>query len=158
MNISPVLLLNTILLFAGTALAQMQSLGPRDTFSSVKLSAREIQEVIAAVEASAYDTPESWTKELRVRRVDLGTNPGLVAQGTSLLCGGTGNCQVFVLRKLNGKWVSLFGLDQAPIAESFQFGPGVSNGIKDLTIAANSSAEARQHVRYRFDGKLYRAK
>ena len=37
-------------------------------------------------------------------------------------------------------------------------GPGVTNGIKDFTIATNSSADARQHATYRFDGKLYRAK
>jgi hypothetical protein len=151
-------LLLSALVLVGTlpAAPQMQSLGPKDTFAAAKLSADETKQIIAAVEESAYDTPDSWIKELRVRRVDLGASPGLVLQGTSLLCGGTGNCQVFVLRKANSKWVSLFGTDQAPMAESFQFGPGTTNGIKNFTITAHSSAEAATRTTYKFDGKLYR--
>jgi len=140
------------------SVAQMQSLGSRDTFAAAKLSAREAQEVIDAVEISAYDTPDFWKKELRVKRVDLGSYPGLVVQGSNLLCGATGNCQLWIFRKAGGKWLSMFGSDQAPIAEGFQLGPARSQGVKDLAIAANSSAEASQRVTYKFDGKQYRAK
>lgn len=145
------------LILAGPPAPQMQSLGPKDTWAAAKLSAAEIKEITSEVEQSASDTPDSWEKELLVRRIDLGNGPGIVAQGTSLLCGGTGNCQVFVLRKTNGKWVSLFGSNDAPIAESFQFGPGVTHGIKDLTISMNSSAETSARTMYKFDGTLYRA-
>jgi hypothetical protein len=81
-----------------------------------------------------------------------------VLQGTNLLCGGTGNCQLFVFRKANDKWVSLFGGDQAPLAESFQLGPTVTRGIKDLTVVTNTSAVTSQRVNYKFDGKIYQPK
>ena len=109
------------------------------------------------MEQSAYDTPDSWEKELRVRRVDLGSGPGVVLRGTALLCGATGNCQIWVFRKMDGRWVSLFG-NEAPVAEGFQLGPNVTNGIKDLTISANVSADAGGRTTYRFDGKGYRTK
>lgn len=41
-------------------------------------------------------------------------------------------------------------------AESFQFGPGVTHGIKDLAISSNSSAEAGKHTVYAFDGEVYK--
>jgi hypothetical protein len=158
MNISAVVLFTTVLLFAKPALTQMQSLGPKDTFNSVGLSAKEGQQIVAEVEQSAYDTPDDWKKELRVRRADLGNNSGMVVQGSKLLCGGTGNCQTWVFRKADNKWVSLFPNDRVPMAESFRLGPGVTDGIKDFTIVANSGAEAGQTVTYKFDGKSYRAK
>jgi hypothetical protein len=46
--------------------------------------------------------------------------------------------------------------DQAPIAEGFQLGPNLANGIEDLTITANSSAEAQARATYKFDGRFYR--
>ncbi len=113
---------------------------------------------MAGLEQSAYDTPDSWTKEVRIRKIDLGEAPGIVAQGTNLLCGGTGNCQTWVFRKADNKWISLFGNDQAPLAESFQLGPSITNGIRDFTIVTNSSAKKSQRVTYKFDGKLYRAR
>lgn len=155
MRIAGLMVSGAILFFACPAFAQMQSLGPKDTWAAAKLSAEEAEQVIAAVEQSAFDTPESWEKELLVRRVDLGNGPGIVARGTRLLCGATANCQIFVLRKVNGKWASLFGGTDAPVAEGFQFGPGLTHGIKDLTISANLSAEASKHTVYAFDGEVY---
>src|SRR5438874_12988101 len=81
--------------------------GADDTLQAAHLSRSEIQQIIAAVEANAFDTPASWTDELRAARVDLGSEPGLVVRGSHLLCGATGNCQVFVLRKLQDRGVSL---------------------------------------------------
>jgi hypothetical protein len=158
MNISAVLLFSTVLFFAKPAVTQVHSLGPKDSFNSVGLSAKEVQEIVEEVEQSAYDTPDEWKKELRARRVDLGNNPGMMVQGSKLLCGGTGNCQTWVFRKADNKWVSLFPNDLVPIAESFRLGPGITYGIKDFTIVTNSSAEAGQTVTYMFDGKFYRAK
>ena len=80
---------------------------------------------------------------------------GLVVQGTKLLCGGTGNCQFWVLRKVAGKWTSLLATEQAPIAEGFSLGPTVTHGVKDLTLVANQSAEISHRVLYKFDGKAY---
>jgi hypothetical protein len=154
----PALAFSAILLCSNPALPQAQSLGPKDTFAAAKLSANEEREIVAGLEQSAYDTPESWTKEVRIKRIDLGEGPGIVVQGTNLLCGGTGNCQTWVFRKANHRWVSLFGNDQAPLAESFQLGPATTNGIRDFTIVTNSSAKTSQRVTYKFDGRLYRAR
>ena len=145
-----------IFLFATAVIGQMQTIGIGETFAVAKLSAKEIGEIITAIEPSAFDTPDSWQKELRVRRVDLGARPGIVVRGTRLLCGATGNCQIWVFRKVNGKWVSLFEGD-APLAEGFQLGPTSTNGIKDFSIAANLSAESAKRTTYKFDGKVYRA-
>jgi hypothetical protein len=136
--------------------SQAQSLPLRNRISGIGLSTEERRQVLRGVERSAFDTPDSWDEELSATRVDLGASPGIVLQGTKLLCGGTGNCQLFVLRKTNGTWVSLFGDDQAPLAESFELGPGVTRGIKDLTVVMNSSADASRRVTYRFDGQVYR--
>ena len=133
-----------------------QSSAPKETFASARLAAGEIREILAGVERSAYDTPDSWATELRVMRVNLGVDPGIVLQGTNLLCGATGNCQVFVFRKTQSHWVSLFGPQEAPIGESFQFGPGLSHGIKDFTLVTNTSAQAADRVTYAFDGRRYR--
>jgi hypothetical protein len=150
--------LHAIVFLVIPAFSQADSLGPKDTFAAAKLSPKEMREIISGVEKSAYDTPESWSNELRAKRVDLGGGPGVVLQGTNLLCGGTGNCQLFVFRKANDKWVSLFGGDQAPLAESFQLGPSVTQGIKDLTVVTNAGPDSSQRVRYKFDGQLYRSK
>lgn len=136
---------------------QMQNLGAQDTWSAARLSAKESAEIITIIQDSAFDTPDSWRRELRARRVSLGDAPGLIVEGSNLLCGGTGNCQLWVLRKVGQKWVSLFVGEQAPLAESFRLGPTSSHGIKDLTIAANSGAEHVEVVTYRFDGRAYQA-
>lgn len=156
MKILECMALSTLLCSSAFALPQMQSLTVKDTWAAAKLSAQEIQQITAAVEDSAFDTPDSWKKELLVRRVDLGASPGIVAQGAKLLCGATGNCQIFVLRKTNGKWTSLFGTEQAPLAEGFQLGPALTNGVKDLTVIANSTAESNARTIYKFDGTVYR--
>lgn len=150
------LMFNAILVCAPLAISQMQTLGPKDTVAAARLSAKEIQEIVAQVEQSAYDTPDSWESELRVQRVELGTSPGIIVQGSKLLCGGTGNCQTWVFRKAAGKWISLMAKDQVPIAEGFSLGPHVTAGIKDFSISANTSAESGKNITYKFDGKFYR--
>jgi len=145
-----------LLLLASTASAQMQALAPRETFTAAKLSAGEIRQIITGVERSAFDTPDSWETELRARRVNLGAGPGLVVRGTKVLCGGTGNCQTWVFRKLSGRWVSLF--EEGPMGEGFQLGPAVTRGIKDFTVITNMSAESSSPVIYKYDGRIYRAK
>ena len=137
-------------------LMQPQNLVPRNRLSNMRLSAKEQRQILAVVARSAYDTPDSWEEELSATRVDFGVSPGIALRGTKLLCGGTGNCQLFVVRRVNGTWFSLFGDEQAPLAESFELGPGVTHGIKDLTVTMNSSAYATQRVSYRFDGHVYR--
>jgi hypothetical protein len=143
-----------VLVFALMSQAQGPPVPQR--ISGLGLSAEERRQIVAAVAQSAFDAPDSWDDELSAVRVDLGGSPGIVLRGTKLLCGGTGNCQLFVTRQTNGAWVSLFGHEQAPLAESFELGPGVTRGIKDLTVTTNTSAEARARVGYKFDGRIYR--
>jgi hypothetical protein len=150
-------LVTSFVFVAALAFSQMQSLDTKETFAAAHLSSQEAADVIRAISDSAFDIPDSWETELRARRVDLGAEPGLVLQGTDLLCGGTGNCQIFVLRKVNQRWTSLFGTEQAPIGEGYLFGPKTTNGIKDLTIVANDSSDHSSRVKYRFDGVVYAA-
>ena len=150
--------ISIVLLCGAQVSAPPQQLGPKDTFASAGLSTKETQEIVEAVQKTAYDTPESWTAELRARKVSLGSAPGLAVQGSKLLCGATGNCQTWIFRKVDSAWEPLVGGDQAPIAESFQLGPQVTNDIKDCTIVVNSSAKTGSRITYQFDGKSYRAK
>jgi hypothetical protein len=72
MKLSALLLLNTVLVCASPATSQMRNLGAKDTFAVARLTAEEIQKIVTEIEQSAYETPDSWESELRVRRVDLG--------------------------------------------------------------------------------------
>ena len=144
------------LVLASVVASSQTSLGPGDTFTHAGLTPAEIREVTGVVERSAYDTPESWTLELRVRRMMLGESAGLIVQGSHLLCGATGNCQIFVLRHSSGHWVSLFPDGHQVIAETFAFGPGAAHGVPDLTVSSNLGAAAERRVTFRFDGRFYR--
>jgi len=61
-----------------------------------------------------------------------------------------------VLRRVNGTWSSLFNDQEAPLADAFELGPGVTRAINDRTVATHGSAEASPRVRFRFDGQVYR--
>jgi hypothetical protein len=132
-----------------------QQVLPADTFGVAGLSEAARRQVLQAIRELAYDTPDSWAEELKLKKIDLGGSSGLVVQGTKLLCGATGNCQLFVFRNVHGKWVSLFDRD-APLADSYVFGPDSTNGIKDLTTTVNTSAEQVTRTVYKFDGRSYR--
>src|SRR5438445_8979296 len=93
-----------------------------ETLRSAKLSLSEIMQICEQLETTSFDVPDSWETELRGRRVSLGNEEGLVIQGIELLCGGTGNCQTWVLCRSNGKWLTMFK-DQSPIASAFVFHP-----------------------------------
>ena len=135
----------------------MEHLHHEETLAKLGLPQAELTQVISGVQAAAYDSPDSWEKELRARNISLGAVPGLVLQGTDLLCGATGNCQIFVFRRVGEKWLALFEGEEAPVVEGFSFGPGLAQGIKDLHVISNSSADKSTQATYRFDGKFYRA-
>jgi len=139
------------------AFAQTGHLRNDETLAKLNLPQSELTQVISGVEEAAFDSPDSWEKELRARKISLGVVPGLVLQGTDLLCGATGNCQIFVFRRVDDKWLALFQGEEAPVVEGFSFGPDGKLGIKDLHVAANVSADRSSHNTYRFDGKFYRA-
>ena len=135
---------------------QVQHVGPNDTFASARLAENEVRQIVAVAETSAYDTPESWLSELRVKRIDLAGKPGLAVQGSKLLCGATGNCQTWIFRKSGDHWKSLFGYDEAPVVEGFRLGPATTRGVPDLTVWSNTSAETSRKAVYKFDGERYR--
>ena len=86
----------TVVALAIAASSQTGNLRTQGSFEAAGVSAGEQKQILEVVEQSAFDTPESWIKELHIKRVDLGETPGLLIQGTNLLCGGTGNCQVWI--------------------------------------------------------------
>lgn len=149
------------LLVTGPSLAQsiriptMRSLADGDTFQAAKLSSTEMDGVFKQVERTSFDYPDSWQSELRVRKVSLGDTDGLVVRGTRLLCGATGNCQTWVFRRSNGRWVSMFQY-QAPIISAFGFADKTSHGIRDLATLAQASAESSAYSVFAFDGDFYR--
>ena len=138
------------------AASNMESLGANDTFLAAKLPKHEVEDLVHQVEDSAFDTADDWQGELRVRRIDLGRSPGIIIQGTKLLCGATGNCETWVFRKFDDRWISLFPRDKVPIIEGFQIDSAVTNGIRNFRAISNSGAESENLITYRFDGKFYR--
>ena len=112
-----------------TSFATAKTLGAADTFAAAKLMQKEVSQLISALGELAYDTLGSWGTELHAKPIDLGSSPGLVLEGTNLLCGGAGNCQIFVFRKVHERWISLFR-GQAPIGDAFTFGPALRTASK----------------------------
>jgi hypothetical protein len=145
----------------GTALAQplqlpaMESLKTSETFQATNLSSAETARIFKQIEETSFDYPDSWQSELRVRRVSLGDTDGLVIQGTKLLCGGTGNCQTWVFRRSNERWLSTFQ-HQAPIVSAFGFANKTSHGVRDLATLAHVSAATTAYRTFVFDGNFYR--
>jgi len=128
-----------------------------ETVDSLRLTPAESQQLFGELESHSFDVPDSWEKEIRGRRVSLGPGAdGIILQGTDLLCGATGNCQTFVLRRANGRWTSLFEQD-APLAASFALLETSSSQIRDLLVATNESAESIKYTLYTFAGAFYRA-
>ncbi len=140
----------------GLELPPFTSLQPNETPRAAKLTALEIKQISAQLEATSYDEPDSWEGEILVRRVSLGGTEGMVVQGKKLLCGGTGNCQTWVFRRGNGRWQVMFE-GQAPIASGFTFKQETSQGIRNFVIVAHISAASAGYVEYKFDGSFYRA-
>jgi hypothetical protein len=134
----------------------LKDLSANETFPAAKLTAAEQKEIIDQVESTSFDAPDSWETELRVRRVSLGESDGLVIRGTHLLCGGTGNCETWVFRHSQGKWLNLFN-EEAPIVSGFGFEEETSRGVRNFLASANSSAAKESRMLYNFDGKVYRA-
>jgi hypothetical protein len=134
-------------------LQKLQRLHDAESFQQSKLAATAVQQMLQQIKATAFDTPKSWQKELRVRRISLQSAEGLIVQGRDLLCGATGNCQTWVFRKDRRNWVSLFP-DQVPLASGFGF-TNSTNRIPDFLVAAHVSADEVDYSYYSYDGRNY---
>jgi hypothetical protein len=124
--------------------------GSDDTFAAAGLRRPELAKLFAEVARTAFDTPESWTSELRVRRIESGGESYLIVRGTDLLCGGTGACELWLFIRRGGRWSNAIA-DEAPVVEWVCFGADSSHGRRDL-IAVTGGCLAT----YRFDGHAYR--
>jgi hypothetical protein len=87
-----------------------------NTFSKAGLSPHDRATIITTVKQRAFDTPPDWSSELVVRWTRVGTKKLLIIRGSDLLCGGTGNCQTWVLQRTNGKWLNRIPGDPPIIA------------------------------------------
>ena len=133
----------------------MDHLTNNETLAAEKFGVSEKEEIRRQLERGSFDLPDSWDREVRVRRISLGTVDGLVIQGVKLLCGATGNCQTWVFRRSKGHWITLFA-GQAPLASGFGFDEPASHGLKRLIITSNFSAETAEYRVHEFDGQFYR--
>ena len=132
-----------------------KDLSANETFAAAKLTASERKQIVDQVENTGFDVPDSWERELRVRRVSLGESDGLIVRGTQLLCGGTGNCQTWVFRRSPGGWLNMFERE-APIVSGFGFEQEGSGGIRNFVVSAHGSAAEESRTLFKFDGKVYR--
>jgi len=133
----------------------LKDLQETETWTAAKLTPGEQKEIIDQLESTSFDTPESWQNEVRVRRISLGGTEGLLIRGTKLLCGATGNCETWVFRSLDGKWLNLFD-GEAPVVAGFGFSMEETAGIRDFYASAEVSARKEEQTKYKFAGKVYR--
>ncbi len=126
-----------------------------ETLLSAKLSAAERRQIIAQLESTSFDVPDAWETELRARRISLGARDGLLIRGTHLLCGGTGNCETWIFRQAQGKWLNMFE-DEAPVVSGFGFTQHTRGGIRDFLVSVHNSATSETRMLFKFDGKTYR--
>jgi hypothetical protein len=127
----------------------------------IGLSEAEISPVLALLGAekelrdeSGGPTREWFEVEFLARRLDMGEGPdnGLLLQGTQTLCGVTGNCQMWLFRKVNGKWTIV--LDDA-LSAAFKFAPPKHNGLFELMVMGHGSAASTPLSVLWFDGTKY---
>lgn len=83
--------------------------------------------------------------ELSARRVDMGEGieKGLVVQGKDYNLCGSGGCQTWFFRKVNGKWEPLvgdWGPDLDTLVGAFAFLPPKHNGLDELIVMTHLSA------------------
>ena len=126
-----------------------------DTFVESGLRPAARKEIFDSVAITAYNTPDSWDTELRVRHERIGPWHVAVVRGTSLLCGASGNCQTWVFR-LDGKhWVNVIAAGQAPIVDGISLTRAGRNRPWRLATRTRISAEEGKFTDYRFDGRLF---
>jgi hypothetical protein len=140
---------------APSSVSWLASLGDQETFRAAHLTRAEREQILEQVQRTSFDIPDDWQSELRVRRISLGGSKGLVIRGTSLLCGGTGNCQTWVFRLSHDAWFNLFD-DEAPIVSGLGFEHATTLSIENLLVRMNRSAQEELWILFKFDGRHYR--
>jgi len=135
----------------------MEHLRPAETVSAAGLAAAEKRAILDQLDKTSFDTPDSWDTEALIRHVRLGDSDGLVIQGSKLLCGATGNCEIWVFRKTPNGWRNLFN-GNAPLASAFGFDSVKSNGVPNLVLETHVSADVTRRTVFAFNGSAYQAR
>jgi hypothetical protein len=143
-----------VLTAAQPAPPAMDHLRPAETVSAARLTPAEKRQIFRQLDDTSFDTPDSWDTEALVRRVRLGDSDGLVIQGSKLLCGATGNCATWVIRRQKDGWRNLFSGD-APLASTFAFADVLTNGVPNLVLETRLSADVTRRTVFRFNGAFY---
>jgi hypothetical protein len=71
---------------------------------------------------------------------------------SSCYCGATGNCQLWIYRRLHGKYEELL---QTGNVSGFGFLKSKTNGLPDLVIWSHDSAQRSPGALWKFDGTSY---
>ena len=98
-------------------------------------------------------------EELLATHLDMGEGRenGLVVQGSENLCGATGNCAMWFLRKIDGKWKLLKFEDEdfGTLVSMFEAVPPKHSGLYELILGSHFNAFEVPFVQLWFDGKKY---
>ena len=142
---------------AATSLPRIIGLSKQDTFARAGISPAQQSKIAKLIEESSADWERSRITQMRARRVSLssGQMDGLVLHATAPQdCGGTGNCMLAVLRRQGSHWQVI--LSDA-FADGFGFSRTTHNGLYDLALSANESADSSSVTLLAFDGSRYRS-
>lgn len=126
-----------------------------DTFVQSGLRPAARKEILENVALTAYDRPESWEAELRVRHERVGPWHVAIVRGTSMLCGATGNCQTWLFRLDGSHWHNVIAAGQAPIVDAISLTRAGRSRPWRLATRTRISAEESRFAGYRFDGRLF---
>ena len=126
-----------------------------DTFVESGLRAAGRRDILQNVALTAYDTPDSWDAELRIRHDRVGPWHVAVVRGTSRLCGAGGNCQTWLFRLEGKRWVNVIAAGQAPIIDGLSLTRAGRGKAWRLMTRTRISAQEAQFAQYRFDGRLF---
>ena len=126
----------------------------QETLATARLTGADQKQVPDQVNMTSFDAPDSWGAELRARRISPGRTDGLLVRGTRLLCGATGNCETWVFRHANQRWLNMFD-GQAPVVSSIGL-VRQTKEIRDVVVTAHVSANATTWTQYAFDSRFYR--
>ena len=150
-----------LLIFFQTAApvpSDLQSLTSADTFESAQISKAAQAQIAEMLEGSSADWDRARMAQLRARRVLLtpGKKDGLAVLSTaSADCGATGNCFFSILQQAGDGWKVL--LPDATI-DGFAITKDVHNGLYDVKLSANQSAETSMISVMEFNGTEYHAR
>ena len=88
----------------------------KNTLAPAGIRGRDLASLVAQISSTAFDTPASWSSELRARNIRAGGERFLVIRGTDLLCGGTGACQTWLFQRRASHWLNVIA-GEPPVAD-----------------------------------------